>query len=472
MSESKIVIERNADGDYELTQYGEFLAYYHTHVQLFGKLIQVQNIPESEKHALNQQMKNFIITNIKKAEHFAENTRNFAGYLSMGTEDLTKYLTENFFDVFKKVKDKLKEQEVQKRLDVRGDNFDSITEEIIVKIGDIFPDNHRFVIKDGLLILEDIDTGEVYKPTGMIGEIYQEKEKYAEKLQERLHKKEKPKLDEEFIEEVSVLQDILDKYGKYFTAEILDSTKFDSFMEKPKAVTILDPVSDSKPRGVLEDVPDLEFENDSEPEMDNSSNEYDDPADHSGTDIMDLLDQIGGNVVAEDDPVDKFLFKDYSEIKKTSNAFKKNNDVSGYNAWVADADSIVKAFVQIRNNINKEQRGDVIQWKSIYSSLADKINLKETSIDKLHTKIVKYDSVYLILEETVNEIKQYPPEILSIMKACWIHVLKIYEEIPDFVRIEKLLKDLLSKIKSEENRKVVFKILAQMNNKIKSIANS
>lgn len=46
MSENdKKVIEQNSHGEFELTAYGEFLSYFHTHIQLFNGLISAKKFP-------------------------------------------------------------------------------------------------------------------------------------------------------------------------------------------------------------------------------------------------------------------------------------------------------------------------------------------------------------------------------------------------------------------------------------------
>ena len=38
---SKRVLERSQTGEYEFTPYGEFLSYYHAHLQIFNKFIEL-----------------------------------------------------------------------------------------------------------------------------------------------------------------------------------------------------------------------------------------------------------------------------------------------------------------------------------------------------------------------------------------------------------------------------------------------
>ncbi|MCB1178020.1 MAG: hypothetical protein KDK36_10610, partial [Leptospiraceae bacterium] len=73
------VLERSTDGDYQFSEYGEFLSYYHTHLQLFNKIITDNSqISEKDKNTVFSKIKSFMKENVKKTDHFFEQSPNFA----------------------------------------------------------------------------------------------------------------------------------------------------------------------------------------------------------------------------------------------------------------------------------------------------------------------------------------------------------------------------------------------------------
>ena len=186
---SKRVLERSQTGEYEFTPYGEFLSYYHAHLQIFNKFIQEKPISQKERDQIYQRVKGYMVANIKKSDHFFEKIGDFASLLQMDVEELKKHLNESFIEVLTKVQDKLREQEMEK-LSSKKD-FAHITEELVFKLGEIFPPNCRFVLRDGLLVIENISTGELVKPVGLLGAIKEEQQKAQEKLAARVTNKPK-----------------------------------------------------------------------------------------------------------------------------------------------------------------------------------------------------------------------------------------------------------------------------------------
>ena len=108
---SKRVLERSQTGEYEFTPYGEFLSYYHAHLQIFNKFIQEKPISQKERDQIYQRVKGYMVANIKKSDHFFEKIGDFASLLQMDVEELEKHLNESFIEVLTKVQDKLREQD-------------------------------------------------------------------------------------------------------------------------------------------------------------------------------------------------------------------------------------------------------------------------------------------------------------------------------------------------------------------------
>lgn len=110
--ETRKVIERNAEGEYALTAYGEFLSYFHTHIQLFGTLVSQKKISPKEQEALKNKIRSYIVNNVQKTDHFFDQLPQFAQFLEISTQDLSAYMNRNFLGALNKVKTKLIEQEI------------------------------------------------------------------------------------------------------------------------------------------------------------------------------------------------------------------------------------------------------------------------------------------------------------------------------------------------------------------------
>lgn len=107
----KKVIEQNSHGEFELTAYGEFLSYFHTHIQLFNGLISAKKISPTDQKVLKQKVRSYIVGNIQKTEQFFDHLPKFAEFLGMSQTDLSAFMTKNFMNTHAGIKSKLIEQE-------------------------------------------------------------------------------------------------------------------------------------------------------------------------------------------------------------------------------------------------------------------------------------------------------------------------------------------------------------------------
>ncbi|HMV44096.1 MAG TPA: hypothetical protein PK079_14710 [Leptospiraceae bacterium] len=253
---SKRVLERSQTGEYQFTPYGEFLSYYHAHLQVFNKFIQEKPVTQRDRDQIYQRVKGYMVSNVKKTDHFFEKIGDFASLLQMDVEILKRHLNDNFVDILMKVQDKLREQEMEKLTSKK--DFAHITEELVFKLGEIFPPNCRFAFHDGLLVIENISTGEVVKPIGLLGAIKEEQQKAQEKLAARVTNKPK---EPEYVPEKSILLEICEKHEDTLTGELLE-LKEEFPMNTPEPEPEPEPV---KEKGLLDDVEELSFEMDESP---------------------------------------------------------------------------------------------------------------------------------------------------------------------------------------------------------------
>jgi len=512
---SKRVLERSQTGEYEFTPYGEFLSYYHAHLQIFNKFIQEKPIPQKERDQLYQRIKGYMVANVKKSDHFFEKIGDFASFLQMDMEELKRHLNESFIEVLTKVQDKLREQEMDK-LSSKKD-FAHITEELVFKLGEIFPPNCRFALRDGLLVIENVNSGEIVKPVGMLGAIKEEQQKAQEKLAARVVSRPKEPV---FVPEKSILVEIYEKHEETLTGERLELKQdFLPEISEPEPSETEPP----KEKGLLDDVEELDFEMEEESRPSYDSEESNEPGlldDIEGfdfqerpkreaiaeepaptDDLLDFLDSVGNSEPEQEsepeldyksepkmdayeepeveddpepepepeieiepeqeepDPANSFTFKDYSEITKKIQNYKTSNDTTGYNQWIAGATDLEKCFVSIRANFNKEQTGQPVDWQKYYDTVASKTQLKRNTIETFKGRVKHLDFTKVVLDIAIKELKNQSPEVISILKSAWPHILATFSDAPDYDSVESNLKTLLARLKSDSQRVPIQTIL-------------
>ncbi len=504
---SKRVLERSQTGEYEFTPYGEFLSYYHAHLQIFNKFIQEKAISQKERDQIYQRVKGYMVANVKKSDHFFEKIGDFASLLQMDMEELKKHLNETFIEVLTKVQDKLKDQEMEK-LSSKKD-FAHITEELVFKLGEIFPANCRFALRDGLLVIENVSTGDIVKPVGILGAIKEEQIKAQEKLASRVVSKPK---EPEFVPEKSILVEIFEKHDETLTGERLElKEEFSSEANaEPEPVEVEPP----KEKGLLDDVEELDFEMEEAPAYNPQITSPNEPGlldDIEGfefqppqknqvveeaspvDDLEDFLDAVGSSEPEADpepemeyepeeeqepepemdfepepevepepelpDPADIFTFKEYSEITKKIQGYKTSNDTNGYNQWIAKASDLEKCFVSIRANFNKEQTSQPVDWQKYFDSVASKTQLKRNTVEKFRARVKHLDFTKAVLDIAIKELKNQSPEVISILKSAWPHILGTFSDAPDYDTVERNLKSLLSRLKSDSQKMPIQSIM-------------
>lgn len=487
------VIERSPEGGYQFTKYGEFLSYYHSHLQLFGKLIaESTKIPDSEKEEVTDNIKSFMKTHVKHVDHFFEHSQDFSSFLNITQDELTAFMNKNFLDVLHKVQDKLKVQEIEKIS--KSNSFSGITEEIVAMIGEIFPPESRFILQEGLIVIENLSTGVLMKPKGLLSEIQDARAKDEEKkkqIQQQLQKNRERNI-ETFNEDAGILQLLVEKFGT-ISAKPLE---LKPEVIEVKAQRIVEPET-KKVKGLLDDVEDLDIEFHPDPEkeeeeqeptyeeeeegaepglLDDIEEKYSQPKEEGPEDdLANFLDAIESGQPEEEvveepkpDEADLFLYKQFAEITKIIQVFKAKNDVAGYNAWVARAKPIEKCFNAIRTNIAKEAQGQKLDWAGFYKSMQDKTGLDTEVLEKLKRKIVHLDKVKAILDICIQQLKKQPPEVVQLLKTGWPHILESFGAAPDYQEVENKVDAVLKKINNNAQRQPIEKILKQAIQKLKT----
>lgn len=468
----RAVLERTPDGDYKFTKYGEFLSYYHTHLQIFNKLIDQKSLSEDEKKELKESIKAFMKSHIKQTDHFFHYTRDFAGFLQMTQEDLTAHMNKNFLEVLKKIQEKLKKQELENIS--KAKKFATFTQEIVATLGEIFPAGYRYTYQDSLLVIENIHTGEITKPQGILSAIKEEQEKEEEKkrkLQEQLQRLRERPVDT-FAEEVSILKEIVDSFGT-ITEEPL-KLKVEIIPIKPKVIV----ETEKKEKSLLDDVEDLELdesyseeqeESEEEPqeeeysEEDLSEQEESEVVQEEENALGDFLDSLESSQEKEPelDEADLFLYKDYQEIAKIIQNFKSKNDVQGYNEWLKTASPVAKVFNSIKTNLAKESAGYSLNWEDFFTAMETKTGLESGTLKKLKTRIEHLDKIKIILDKCVQELKKQPQEVIQFLRDVWPKITNSFRNAPNYEEVSSEILEILALAPSESVRKPIEKLLTQ-----------
>ncbi|MBE7411348.1 MAG: hypothetical protein L6Q54_01190 [Leptospiraceae bacterium] len=447
---SKKVLEKNAHGEYVFTPYGEFLSYYHAHVQIFSQLIERKKLPKAESDSLSQRIKSFMLSNIKKSDHFFENIKNFAGFLEMNQANLQEYLNNNFLEILNKVQAKLKSQEIEKLSTEQGNkkNFNSILEELNSLFGEKLLKNIQFVKEEGRVVLVDLTTGNRIE-----SQSYSAEESSSEKI---TTKKEVEVIVRE--PEKSILKEIIELYGNELQGIKLEAQNPNNFISTAD-IPLPTKADKKQEKEELEIIEDLQFEDGSTQSLpENSANEV--------VDLDFLLSQVPEKIK---DPIDDFLFKEYSNLLKIIQSYQAAKDTEGYNHWLSQSSEIERSFVSIRNYTARELKGESVNWGNVFRNISDKTNLTEDSLNNLKRRIEIFKQTKIIQDECIMEFKQLPPQILNLVKSAWPHILNSFERMPKVDEVEDGFQNILSRIKNENENKAISQVLQKITKKLQSL---
>ncbi len=185
------ILFKTPEGDFHLTEQGEFLAYFDAHIHLFEVFLHKKKLSKEEETFALEGIKTYMSKSVTKVDHFFEKMEDFSDYLKTDSKTLTDFLTSQFMDVLAESQKKITNIELDR---LEGpDSFRSITEEILFKVGSILPKSSQFSIVDDLLVIQNKATGQITKPVGMLVEVKEVQEK-AQKEKEEAERIQKEKL--------------------------------------------------------------------------------------------------------------------------------------------------------------------------------------------------------------------------------------------------------------------------------------
>ncbi|TGK19358.1 hypothetical protein EHO61_07755 [Leptospira fluminis] len=411
--ETKKVIERNAEGEFVLTAYGEFLSYFHAHIQLFGSIVSQKKISPKEQEALKGKIRSYIVGNIQKTDHFFDQLPQFAQFLGMNTQDLSAYMNRNFLGTLNKVKTKLIEQESAAEQNPKKKKFGRITDEIIEGLGFMLPKGHRFEQEEGFLYLVDLATGKKTEALG-IAEVAREgaKAAVAEAKPVAVPVRKGP--------EIPILKEILSKYGDVFVGTPI--------VLKKEELEEDDIPIQTNSNEILSDVDDLNFD--------------------------------GGFAFEEDSPAPVeepvvIAFSRYMEQVNKVRAYQKAGQLEEYKRWVSTLPVEENALVQLQSFLLKESKGEVVDWTGVLSQLNGRIGLSDPRLRKVLELGRDFFRIRSQLESSWNRARTASPAVSELVKRAWPHILKVMDEYPDMGQLKLKMDQLLSRIPDVSQRKIV-----------------
>ncbi|TGK05179.1 hypothetical protein EHQ53_16165 [Leptospira langatensis] len=405
----KKVIEKNSHGEYALTAYGEFLSYFHTHIQLFSSLISAKKISAKDQEALKSKIRSYIATNVQKTDHFFDQLPQFAQFLGMSSQDLSSYMNRNFLGALNKVKAKLLEQESVLEQTPRKKKYSRISDEIIEGLGFTFPSGHRFEAEEGIIFLVDMATG-TKREAAALGEVARETAAaVAAARPVAVPVRKGP--------ETPILAEILAKYGELFSGKPL-ILQVEELEEEDASV----PMGEE----ILSDVEDLHFDGD-----------------------------FSFEATAVSEPPVSIPFSKYMDQVNKVRVFQKAGQLEEYKRWVASLPVEENALVQLQTSLLKESRGEVVEWDGTLGQLGTRTGLSESRLRKVLELGRDFFRIRNQLESSWNKAKNASPQVAELVKKAWPHILRVMDEYPDFTSIKGKMDQLLSRIPDASQRKIL-----------------
>jgi len=480
---AKKVLEKKGQGEYEFTPYGEFLSYFHAHIDIFKKLLKAKKNDPAQIEAISKSVKAYMTANIKKTDHFFENLPQFSTMLGVPQGEISSYLNTNFIEVLSKVQEKLKAQELDKINNAPEQQYDRITEEIIEKLNFVFPADTRFAERGILIVLENMKTGEITEPKGLMAESARaalavsgnsDEKANPSSLSEALAQANAPppppvKKPLIPIKEKSILQEIVELFGDTLTGQILEIQIGPPVDPNAKEE---EPASDSKDKKDDYEIEDLDFEEESNtPQKQESSSEIPEG----------LLDDIGGildfDSTSEPEPepedtylenVQNYTVREYIELTAVISAYQQKADQVGYQNWLRSQPEFEKTVISFRTQLLKEAKAEPVDWNQVFQGISSKTEFTSVSLQALQQKLKNFQLVKMTLDRTITELKKGTPEFMNLVRMAWPHIQKAFFDIPNYEAVQRSLKGILSRVNEENHKKDLTRIFSQALNFIQS----
>lgn len=445
----KQIIQKNAHGDSVLTPYGEFLSYFHAHIKLFNALVAQLAIPSSQKDQLKNQIRSFIVSHVKKTDHFFDEMPKFAAFLQTDVQTLSAYMTNNFLPTLKTVQEKLITQEEEKQAQgPKAKVYNQITEELAEMYGPLLSKDQRFEFEGNLPVIRDESSGEEIYPTGnaifIVSFSSEESHQSTEGQAVKTVVKSKPP-------EEKILKELNDLYGDEFTGVKLEpgtGQLDESDLDAVLAAQTENSGNSSEPVD-LSDVEELEFED--------GELSFEDP---------------GLDPEPDPDPEPiylEFKFSEYMNLIQNLRKTQKQKDAQLYRQWVGSQTDENKCVLSIQNALVRETKEGNLDWNVLLGDLEQKSDLSHAYLKALKDRVDAFNTIRFRLETGLNEAKSLPPEVLDMARKAWPHVIRALDLFPNWEEVEGKIQNLLSKVPKQNVRDSLKEIFLGALGKARSV---
>ncbi|TGN18126.1 hypothetical protein [Leptospira idonii] len=479
---AKKVLEKKGQGEYEFTAYGEFLSYFHAHIDIFKKLLKAKKMDPAQIEAVTKSVKGYMTANIKKTDHFFENLPQFSTMLGVPQSEISNYLNTNFIEVLAKVQEKLKSQEIEKINNAPEQRYDRITEEIIEKLKFVFPADTRFAERGILIVLENTKTGEITEPQGLMAESARAALAVAaptasgdpaasHSLSEALAQANAPppppvKKTLIPVKEKSILLEIIETFGDTLTGQPLEIHIGPPVDESAEP----EPPAPNQPKKDDYEIEDLDFEEESSYSSSPSSQSPEIPEDLMAD--FDIEEPVQDEPEIVSDPflesVKAYSIREFVELIQTITAYQQKGDQAGYQNWLKAQSELVKTVISFRTQILKEQKNEPVDWNSFYQNIISKTQFQLQTLEILQIKIKNFQIVKMTLDRAIVELKKGSPDFVNLVRMAWPHIQKAFFDVPNYESVQMTLKGILSRVNDESHKKEFTRIFTMALNFIQS----
>lgn len=496
---SKKTIEKNASGEYVFTPYGEFLSYFHAHLEVFKKFCRSKNYSSEKSDATVKKLKSYMAANTKNVDQYFEHIPKFAEILGVSAPELSQYLNKNFLETLPIVQDKFRKAEISKFQSSPMREFERVTEEILETTDYRFPEGFRFIQQGNLVVLENTVTGEIREPQGLMAGMTPPPPALigADPVQAVQVPATK------VLPEKPILEEIVALFGDDLTGKKLELQEHSEIVHPLAGKTSAHSDVQFDAEDMLDDIEDLDFEEPQSDEDEDSSygelqRDQSNSAQSDGStepppgvldDLGDLLGFGGDSGSGSDEngdlsgmdldellvsepvvepAVESFTLQDYFAIVQNIQSYQAKQDTGGYQSWLEASEPIAKLTVNLRAYHLKEIKGEEVDWDQVCEKMESLVDWNSVSIHALLKKVQSFNWVRYALDRATGEIRKGSPEFLDLAKKAWPHIQKAFLFVPDYDMVSGQLKALLGKVAHDGHRKELVRILTLTLNFLKT----
>ena len=490
---------------WELTNYGEFISYYHAHVQILDNLLKTKEQNSNEINRKKKNLRKFMKDNIRNINHFIENADKLAQFVSMSLEDFNQYMMENFLQTLEEIQKTMKKQFVEKvYLEEQEKFFNESIGAGILKNTVFSFEEREFKNQDKLFLIKELKTGKEIDSLSLTKEKKAQLENQAlTSDSEKIESKEKEP-------EIQILDEIVNQFGNLLKGEklVLES-KIINEEHTEEQIQNND--------NLIGDFDDLEFEHSSETSSEEPENQdfieeheniqsqiqnvlkeeehenvqsqiqnvlKEEEHENVQSQIQNVLkeeeheniqSQIQNvlkeeeheniqsqiqNVLKEEEHEDIISFFEYTRLLNLNKKNKKT-DIKNYKKWLISLDETKRGIIFIQDLLEKDSK-QPIEWNSSLKKVSQNIKVDYNQLKKIKDSISFLFAFKKELEMLWKICQKNYPSVIPTFQTIWNSLLTICSSnIKNKKIIFDTLKQEILNLLQADNQKTLRKIFQQ-----------